>query len=116
MLRADLAQAFQETCRRLDQVHVAGHRLDDDAGDVGALLGEGLAHGVQVVVFQGQRVQHEFRRHARRTGVAEGQETRAGLDQQAVRMAVVTTFELHDLGAARGAARQADRRQRGFGG
>jgi hypothetical protein len=109
------AQAFQEARGRLDQIHVAGDRLDDDAGDVGAMLGESLAHGVQVVVFQGQRVRNEFRRHAGRAGVAEGQQARARLHQQAVRMAVVAAFELHDLGAAGGAAGQADGRHGRFG-
>ena len=98
-----------------DQVHVAGDRLDDDAGDVRAVLGEGLAHGVQIVVFQGQRVCDEFGRHAGRAGIAEGQEARAGLDQQAVGMAVVAAFELDDLGASGGAARQADGRHGGLG-
>src|SRR5690606_3751985 len=32
VLGTQLAQAFQKTRARLDQIHVAGHRLDDDRG------------------------------------------------------------------------------------
>ncbi|CFO07559.1 Uncharacterised protein [Bordetella pertussis] len=112
---AQFAQAGQEAFGRLDQVHVAGHRLDDHAGDLGAVLAErGVDHG-QVVEFQGQGVRDEFRRHAGRAGVAESQQARAGLDQQAVGVAVVAALELDDLVAAGGAARQADGRHGGFG-
>ena len=52
VLRALLAQRLEETGHRRDAVHVAGDRLDDHAGDVGADLGEGRAHLRGVVVLQ----------------------------------------------------------------
>ena len=47
--------------------------------------------------------------------IAEGREARARLDQQRVGMAVVAAFELDDVLAAGGAARQAHRAHRRFG-
>lgn len=37
-----LAQAFEEAGCRLDEVHVAGDRFDDHAGDVGAMLAKAV--------------------------------------------------------------------------
>jgi hypothetical protein len=77
--------------------------------------GEGLFQLRDVVVLEHQRVLHHLGRHAGAGGVAEGRQARAGLDQQRVGVAVVAAFELDDLAAAGGAARQAQRAHAGFG-
>ncbi len=106
VLVADLAQAFEESGHGRDAVHVAGDRLDDDAGDLAADLGEGLAHLLQVVVGQRDGQLGEGRRHAGGARHAECQCARAGLDQERVDMAVVAALELDDLVATRVAAGQ----------
>src|SRR5690606_20071743 len=99
----------------LDQVHIAGHRLNNDAGDIGAEFGERSLDAVDIVVVQYQRVAYELFWHACGSGVAESQHARARLDQQAVRVTVIAAFELDDLAAAGGATRQAYGRHRGLG-
>jgi hypothetical protein len=105
---AGRAQALQEAGDRADHVHVAGDRLDDDAGDFLAELLEGLFDLFEVVVGERDGVLGQRRRHARRSRHAQGQRTGAGLHQQRVGVAVVTALELDDLVAAREAARQTD--------
>ncbi|MNS62408.1 hypothetical protein D3C72_954670 [compost metagenome] len=115
MLRAQLAAALGKGRRGAHEVHVAGDRLDHQAGDVLAVQREGLFELLQVVVLEHQRVLHHLGRHAGRGRVAEGGQARAGLHQQRVGMAVVAAFELDDGLAAGGAARQVQRAHRGFG-
>ena len=71
--------------------------LDDDTGDLAAVLGEGFAHRVQIVKDTGERVFGEIGRYARAVGLTQGEGTGAGLDQQGVGMAVVAAFKLDDL-------------------
>src|SRR5690606_12241865 len=71
--------------------------------------------GGEIVEFQRQGVRDELRRHTRGAGVAERQQAGAGFDQQAVGVTVVAALEVDDLGAAGGAASQADGRHGGFG-
>ena len=54
-----------------EHAHVAHHRLDDDAGDGGAPLGEQLLHRRQVVVGEREGVAGHVGRDARRVGEAE---------------------------------------------
>ncbi|MCY1414294.1 hypothetical protein D9M71_297410 [compost metagenome] len=115
MLVAEGAQAFEEAGGRWYAVHVAGHRFDDDAGDVLADVCKHLLDGVDVVERQGQGVFGKCCRHARRAWHALGQGTGAGLDQQAVGMAVVAAFELDDAVAAGETTGQADGAHGGFG-
>ncbi|MCY1531256.1 hypothetical protein D9M68_664760 [compost metagenome] len=115
MLVAEVAQAFEEAGRRRYAVHVAGHRLDDDAGDFLADVGQGLLHGFDVVERQGQGVLGEGRRHARGAGHAQGQGAGAGFHQQGVGVAVVAALELDDAVAAGVATGQADGAHGGFG-
>ena len=105
---AGFAQAFEEARRRRHTVHVAGNRLDDDAGDLLADFAQGLAHRLDVVERQGQGVLGEGRRNARGVRHAEGQGAGAGLHQQAVGVTVVAAFELDDAVAPGVAAGQAD--------
>ena len=92
-------------CRR-NAVHVAGHRLDDDAGDLRADLTEYALDLIGVVVVEGHGVAGERLGHARRGGHAERQRTGTGLDQQGIGMAVIAALELHDGVAAGEAAGQ----------
>ena len=64
VLGAQLAQRTQELRFGCDEVHVAGHRLDDDTGDLVALVLEQVLQFRAVVVGQHQRVLRHFRRYA----------------------------------------------------
>ena len=115
MLAGQLADATGEVHRGAHKVHIAGNRLHDDAGNVAAHLGKGLFELSNVVVLQHDGVLGHIGRHTGRGRGAEGGQTRAGLDQQRIRMAVVAAVELDDLVAAGVAARQAQRAHAGFG-
>ena len=79
---AEFAQAFEKTRLRRDAIHIARHRLDDDAGDLAADLREGVAHLIELVVIQRQRMFRQRRRHPGRRGHAQRQRAGAGLHQQ----------------------------------
>ena len=115
MLRAQFAQGLEEPGLGQDQVHVSRHRLDDDAGDLCALRCKQRLDLVAVVVVQDERVLCDVFGHAGGTGIAERERTGPSLDQQAVGMAVVAAFELHDLGAPGIAACEPDRGHRCLG-
>ncbi len=70
---------------------------------------------LRIVVVEHQGVLRQIGRHAGRRGIAEGQQARAGLHQQAVAVAVVAALELDDRIAPGKAARQADRAHGGLG-
>lgn len=111
---AQLAQRLQEVARAAHEIHVAGDRLDDHRGDFAALTGKELAQLLDIVVLQHERVARDFGRHAgRRRCIArrirKREQAGAGLHEQAVGMAVVAAFELHDLVAACEAARETQR-------
>ena len=112
---AQVSQVLQVAIARQDAVGVADDRFDDDAGDVAAHFVEQLCRRVEVVIGKGEREVGQRLGHAGRIGQSERERARAGLHQEAVAVAVVAALELHQAGAAGGAARQADRRQRGFG-
>ena len=114
-LVAQGAQARQEVRLRWDTVHVAGNRLNDDAGDLLRILLERRANGSKIVVGAGQGVLREICRYARGVRLAERQRAGTGLHQQAVRMAVVTAFKLDDFIATGKTARQADGAHGRFG-
>ncbi len=115
ILIAQFAQALQEARLRRNAVHVAGHRFDDDTGDLLRILGEGGAYRRQIVVLAGQGMFGEVGRNARRVRLTEGQGAGTGLDQQVVGVAMVAAFELDDLIAPGEATRQADGAHGGFG-
>jgi hypothetical protein len=108
-------RAFEEAGLRLDQVHVAGDRFNDDAGDLAALCGEQLVDLLDVVVIEHHGMAGGVGRHAGGTRLAEGQQAGAGFHQQTVGVAVVAAFEFHQRVAAGEAARDADGAHRGFG-
>ena len=99
-LGALAAQGFQKTWRGSNQVHVAGDWLHDDGCNVLAMLGKAGLHTGDVVVVQHNGLGGETGRHPGRSGVTEGQQTRAGFDQQAVHVTVVAAFEFDDLVAS----------------
>ena len=104
---AERAQAVEETRRRRDAVHVAGHRLDDHRGDVVREGVEQPPDRIEIVVGGGEGEFGQGGGHAGRGRHAEGQQAGAGLHQQGVAMAVVAALELQDARAAGGAAGEA---------
>ena len=109
VLVTNVAQGFQETWLRRNAVHIARHRLDDDAGNLLTDLGKARFHPLRVVIGECNGVLGQRRRNTRRAGLAVGQGTGARFYQQGVRVAVVVTLELDDLIATRGAPRQPNR-------
>ena len=69
----------------------------------------------EIVVGQHDRFVGDRGRHAGGRWLPERQRAGAGLHEQAVAMAVVAAFELHDLAAAGESARKPQRRHRRFG-
>ena len=71
VLVAHRAQRFEKSGHGQHAIHVAGDRLDDDAGDLAADVGEQLLHLRDVVVRERERVRRELLRHAGRGRHAE---------------------------------------------
>src|SRR5690606_30284308 len=90
-------QTFQEARDRRDAVHVAGHRLHDDRGNLVADLLERFPYAVDVVVGKGNGVLGQAGRDARGVGHAQGQGAGTGFHQQRVHVPVVAAFKLHNL-------------------
>src|SRR5690606_36972285 len=67
---AELTQALQEAFGSQHAVHVAGHRLNDHAGNFIAHVREAFFHAVEVVVVQGNGVGGHGSRYARRSRYA----------------------------------------------
>lgn len=110
-----LAHGGEELGAWRDQVHVAGHRLDDHAGNAPAVFAERIAQALCIVVVEHQRMPGQIRRHAGGRGIAESQHARPRLHQQAVAVTVVAAFELDDGIASGEAAGQPDRAHGGLG-
>mmetsp|Transcript_9625 Transcript_9625/g.22391 ORF Transcript_9625/g.22391 Transcript_9625/m.22391 type:complete len:286 (+) Transcript_9625:1897-2754(+) len=115
MLCAQPAQGRHEGHGGAHEVHVAGDGLDDDAGQLLAMLGESGLQLLDVVVFEDDRVGRRAGRDAGAGRVAEGGQARASFHEQRVGVAVVAALELDELGPAGGAAGQADGAHRRFG-
>ena len=112
---AQLAQPLEKSGSRLDQVHVAGDRLDDDAGNGIAGLVECGIELREVVVVEHQRLRCGLGRHAGRARITESESARARLDEQAVGVAVIAAFELDDAAAAGESAGEPQCRHRRLG-
>src|SRR3984957_20058003 len=111
----DFAQAFEKAERGRRNAHVRGHRFDNHRRDFSRVLLEDFLDGVGVVI---RRVQRQFRQrfgHARARRDAECREARAGFDQKAVGMPVVTAFEFQQQVTLGEPARRAHRAHGGFG-
>ena len=109
------AEAFEEAGRGRDGAGVADDGLDDDAGDLVGVGGEGGLDGGEIVVGQGEGELRGFFGDAGGAGDAEGGDAGAGFDQQRVGVAVVAAFELDDEVAAGEAAGEADGGHAGLG-
>ena len=59
------AQPLKKAVVRFDKIHVAGHGLDDDAGNILASRIEQCTNRVQVVISCGQRMLGDVCRNAR---------------------------------------------------
>ena len=81
VLAAQLTAALHKGHRGAHEVHVAGNRLNHQAGDFLAIKTEGLFKLRHVVVFEDHGVLHHLGRHASAGGVAKGCQARAGFDQ-----------------------------------
>ena len=115
MLFGQAAQLVQEFRTRHDQAHVADHRLEDDAGNPVAVKAKRLGQGSHVVVAQWQGIGRAAFRHAGTVGHAQRSGAGAGLDQQAIDVAVVAAGELDDHVPSGEAAGQADGAHRRLG-
>lgn len=113
--RAQRAQVLQVAGLRRNAVGVADHRFDDHRRHIGADVVEQRRGAFEIVESEGGGQLAQAGRHAGRGRHAQSEHAAAGLDQKRVAVAVVTAFELDDAIAPGGAARQAHRRQRGFG-
>ena len=72
VLGRDAAAALRRIAwRGRNRPRVADHRLDDDAGDLRRMGGEGCLHRGEIVVGQRERVLRGLRRNACRAGNAE---------------------------------------------
>lgn len=108
------AQGLQERFVRQDQSHIAGHRFDDDGGDIVAEAVHDAVEGFAVVIRQGNRVGSGRSGDAGAVRPAEGGGTGTGADQETVGMAVVAALEFDDFIAARKAAGDAQGTHSGF--
>ena len=120
VLGAGLGEELVEAGLGRDHAHVAGRGLGDQAGDLGAALGERRLDGLPVVVGQHQGGRGRGRRDAggarrRRPRSGGVGQTGAGLGEQGVDVAVVAAGELHHDVAAGEPARQPDGRHGGLG-
>src|SRR5689334_25446540 len=79
------------------------------------MFGEDLFERGNVVERQRERVLGQGGGHAGTVRQPECRDTRTGFDEQAVGVTVIATLKLHELRAARDAAREANGRHRRFG-
>ena len=63
MQRAHLAHRGEELGLGRNQVHVAGHRLDDDAGNLLDVLEKGVLQALGIVVVEYQGVPRQIGRN-----------------------------------------------------
>jgi Ran GTPase-activating protein (RanGAP) involved in mRNA processing and transport len=68
-------QDFKKACDRLDHVHIARNRFNDDTGDFFAMLFKRSFHTLDVVVVEHDGVRHKLGWDARRSRVAKRQES-----------------------------------------
>ena len=115
VLLGDPPQPLGEAGCRRDDPHVARRCLRDDGCDLVATRREDLLDRGEVVVRQDDRLARRARRDTGRVRQREGRDTRSGVREEGVDVAVVAAGELHDDAATRDAARQPERRHRGLG-
>src|SRR5260370_23547926 len=80
-LVADLPQTLQESLRRRDTAHVAGDRLDDDGGDVVAMLVHRVRDGIEMGIGNADRELRDIFRPAGRIGNGEPRAAPSGFPE-----------------------------------
>ena len=100
MLLGLCGKRLQELGLRGNDAHVAGHRFNDDARNLVADLVEKFFNARHVVVLERKRVLREVSRHSLAARLASGEHARARLNKQAIAVAMVAAFKLHNLVAA----------------
>ncbi len=110
-----LPQHLEEAGCRRDDPHVAGHRLDDDGGQLARARAQKVAHSGHVVELCGPRERRDARRYTRAVRDTEGERARAGANEQRVDVSVIAACELQDRLAAGGRTRQTERAHRRLG-
>ena len=109
------AQRFEIPRRRRHAAHVAGYRLYNHGCDLVPTRAESVFHGACVVEGQSDGGVAERLGDAGGVGYTERRHARAGLHQQGIHVAVITSFELHYQIAPGEAAGQPYGRHGGFG-
>ena len=115
MLLGFFGKCLQEFGLGWHHAHVPRHRLHDDASDFVAYLIEKFLHARHIVVLERERVLGEVSRHALAARLPRRKHARTRLDEQAVAMAVVATFKLHNLVATGKTASRTDSAHRRLG-
>ena len=115
VLCAEFPHRVDEFLRGRDHIHVARDGFNDYAGNVFAVSLKAVNKRLRVVVFENERVFGKAGGHTGRRGVSEREHARTRFHEQAVGVTVVAPLKLHDLVAARVAARKANRAHAGFG-
>ena len=110
VLLGQLAEGLEVAGPGRDQAHVAGDRLEQDRGDLPAVMVEEVGDSRGIVERAEQGILCGTRGHSRAVGRAERRGGRARLDEQGVDVAVIVAGHLDDLVAARDAARDPDGR------
>lgn len=111
-----LAERGEELLVREEGTDVVRDGLDDDGGDVGAVLGEGAADGLAVVERQDEGGFQDLGKDARRDRVVAADLLRGGDHVEADRVVptVVAALELDDEAASCGGAGDAQGVERGL--
>ena len=112
---AELAEVGEEAFVRENEPAVSGVAFDDEGGEFGAVFSKGGVEGGDVVIREDDGEGGEFLGDACAVGVAEGEGSGAGFDEEGVDMPVVTASELDDLFAAGEAAGEANATEAGLG-
>ena len=106
---------LQELRLRRDNAHVASHRFYYHTCDFVTNLVEKFLNARHIVVLERERVLCQVRRHTLAARLARREHSRASLDEQAIAMAMIAAFELHNLIATGKTASRTNRTHRRFG-
>ena len=115
MFGGDVAEKLEVAGLGEDESGVGGVGLDDDGGDLVAEVREGFLEAFDVVVGEADCFVGEGFWNAGGIGLAAGEGTGAGGDEEGVDVAVVAAFEFDDLVASGESTGEADAGHGGFG-
>ena len=111
----EVAELLEESGCGEDEAGVGGVGFEDDGGDLVGELGKGSFDEIDAVEGEGDGEGGEGLGDAGAIGLAEGEGSTAGFDEEGVDMAVVAACEFDDFGASCVAASKADGGEGGFG-